>query len=190
VSTLANSGTRAFGPPVRPTQIPHPDPTALPPRLAALSHLAPAELARRFADAHAPGDLAAIDGEPICLALLPGGSRVARWAASDRCPWIGKTFHHEHPGRLIGHNRLRLLGGARALAFTANLGASLLDGRPSLIIRYDTPGNTNPWWQRRLHDELRELEPGLLAGPVAWLARRRPRTLCYFAIDLHTAGSP
>jgi hypothetical protein len=160
------------------SEIPLPRATARSSRLGSLASLTTATLAERFAVASPPADLAILEGDPECLALLPGAA-LQHWAASERSPWIGKSFRLDGPDRLVGHNRLRILGGARALAFTAANGRSLLDGRPALILNYDSPGTANPWWQRRIHDELREFEPGLLVGPVTWRGRGRPRTLCW-----------
>jgi hypothetical protein len=167
--------------PLAQAEIPPPRTTARGGALDALAHLPTATIAERYAAASAPPDISAIEGDPDCLAL-PGNSGLQRWAASERSPWIGKSFRQVAPDRLTGHNRLGLLGGARALPFTATIGPSLLDHRPALILRYDTPNTTNPWWQRRIHDELREIEPRLLAGPVIWLGRHRPRTVCWFAV--------
>lgn len=128
--------------PTRPTSIPPPHAAPLPERLIHLAALRRSILQKRFAAARAPHDLSLLDGEPACLGLLPGGQPVARWAASEHCPWIGKSFHLAAPDLLVGHNRLRLFGGARALAFEGVLGTSAVDGRWSLILRYDTPGNT------------------------------------------------
>ncbi len=170
-------------------EIPPPRDRSPQPRLDALARLPGARLAERFAAARAPADPAILDGEPVCRALLPGGALASGWARSERFPWIGKSFRQDGPGRLTGHNRLTLFGGARALSFVAAVGPSLLDGDPALILRYDSPGTANPWWQRRIHDELREVEPGLLAGPVMWLGRRGARTLCWFAIDVEAGVS-
>jgi hypothetical protein len=120
----------------------------------------------------------------VCRGIVPGGRLVRRWAASSASPWIGKSFQRFGEGELLGHNRLRLLGGTRALAFTAAVGPSLRDGRPALILRYDDPRVPSPRWTHALHDELREIEPGLLAGPAALRLRGdRLLTVCWFAID-------
>jgi len=164
------------------TEIPLPNGTLRSDRQRSLAGMTAETLAERFAPAGAPRDLTSLEGDPRCLALLPGGL-LQRWASSERSPWIGKSFRLVAADQLSGHNRLRLFGGARALGFTAAVGPSLLDGRPALILDYDHPGTTNPRWQRHLHDELRELEPGLLVGPVTWRTRRHLRTLCWFSIE-------
>jgi hypothetical protein len=153
-------------------------------RLDRLSQHPPARLAALFAAAPAPEALDRLEGDPVCRGLIPGGRLARRWAASAGSPWIGKSFELAGEGHLLGHNRLRLLGGTRALAFTGTVGDSLRDGRPALILRYDDPRVPSPWWTRAIHDELREIEPGLLAGPAAVRVRRdRLLVLCWFAID-------
>jgi hypothetical protein len=157
-------------------------------RLDRLAQLAPDRLNALFAASSAPQSLELLEGDPVCRGLIRGGRLARRWAASPASPWIGKSFTPLGDDRLLGHNRLRLLGGSRALAFSATIGPSRRDGRDALLLRYDGVGTTNPWWVRRIHDELREVEPGLLAGPVMWLRRRRTWTLCWFAIDTAEAA--
>lgn len=164
------------------TRIPRAQASTRSNRIRALVGLSARELAARFAAAGPPTDLAPLEGDPECLALLPDPLR--RWATSARFPWIGKSFRSDAPDRLVGHNRLRLLGGTRALEFIGTIGPSMLDGRPALLLNYNFPDTTNPWWQRRIHDELRELEPGLLAGPVTWCRPgHSPWPMCWFAVN-------
>jgi hypothetical protein len=153
-------------------------------RLDRLAEHTPGRLAELFAAAPAPEALGLLEGDPVCRGLVRGGPLVRRWAASPSCSWIGKSFELVGEDRLLGHNRLRLLGGTRALGFTGGLAPSLHDGRPALILRYDDPSVPSPWWTHVAHDELREVEPGLLAGPAALRLRSdRLVTLCWFAID-------
>lgn len=153
-------------------------------RLDRLAELKPGVLKALFDTSREPQSLAPLEGDPVCRGLIRGGRLARRWAASSACPWIGKSFTTLGDDRLLGHNRLRILGGTRALAFTAAIGPSLHDGRPSLILRYDDPSARSPRWTHAVHDELREVEPGLLAGPAALRLRGdRLMTLCWFAID-------
>jgi hypothetical protein len=153
-------------------------------RLDRLSQHPPGRIAALFAAARAPEALDRLEGDPVCRGLIPGGRLARRWAASAGSPWIGKSFELVGENQLLGHNRLRPLGGTRALAFTGTVGPSLRDGRPALILRYDDPRVPSPWWTRAIHDELREIEPGLLAGPAALRLRSdRLMVLCWFAID-------
>jgi hypothetical protein len=153
-------------------------------RLDRLSQHPPARLAALFAAARAPEALDRLEGDPVCRGLIPGGRLARRWAASAGSPWIGKSFEVVGENQLLGHNRLRPLGGTRALAFTGTVAPSLRDCGRALILRYDDPRLPNPRWTHALHDELREIEPGLLAGPAALRLRRdRLMVLCWFAID-------
>jgi hypothetical protein len=153
-------------------------------RLDWLAEHTPDRLAALFAGAPAPESLSLLEGDPVCRGIVRGGRPVRRWAGSSACSWIGKSFQPAGENELLGHNRLRLLGGTRALAFVATIAPSLHDGRPALILRYDDPRVPSPRWTHTIHDELREIDTGLLAGPAALrLPRKRLMTLCWFAID-------
>jgi hypothetical protein len=183
ITTLTDSA-----PPARWTPPAHA--TGNTPRLDRLAEHTPEGLAAQFAAGHAPETLNLLEGDPVCRGLVRGGRLVRRWAASSACSWIGKSFELAGEDELLGHNRLRLLGGSRALAFIATIGRSLHDGRPALILRYDDPRVPSPRWTHAIHDELREIDTGLLIGPAA-LRRSNNRlvTLCWFAIDT-TAERP
>lgn len=184
------TATRTAPPALPPPWTPPAHSTGDSTRLDRLARLAPDDLNVLFAASSAPQSLEPLEGDPVCRGLIRGGRLARRWAASHACPWIGKSFTSLGESRLLGHNRLRLLGGTRALAFTAAVGSSLYDGRPALILRYDDPRVPSPCWTRAVHDELREIEPGLLAGPAALrLRKHRPVTLCWFAIDTMTGSS-
>ena len=75
-------------------------------------------------------------------------------------PWKGKTFDH---GGSSGQN---LLFGKPVLRFHAEAGPSALDSRPSLVLRYDTPGHDNPWPFGSMVEELRTVGQGIAIGPT------------------------
>lgn len=75
--------------------------------------------------------------------------------------WKGKAFES---GGTSGAN---VFLGRRALRFRSEVAPSLLDGQPTLALRYD--GLDNPWPASRLADELREVGPGVVLGPLLWL---------------------
>ena len=157
-------------------------------RMERLARLAPGRLAEMFAEADAPESLESLEGDPVCLGLVRGGPVVRRWTASRWNPWLGKSFENIGPNQMRGHNRLRFFGGSRGLTFTAAIGPSLYDGRPALIIRYTDSDTPNPWWVRSIQDELREVEPGLLAGPATLRLRNgRSLNLAWFAVDAAAA---
>jgi hypothetical protein len=55
-----------------------------------------------------------------------------------------------------------------------------MDGKPCLILDYDV--SPNPWFIRRIHDELRQVAPRLYLGPAMWKARPTPKLVLFFAI--------
>ncbi|MBM4359417.1 MAG: hypothetical protein FJ096_15040 [Deltaproteobacteria bacterium] len=75
-------------------------------------------------------------------------------------PWGGKTFES---GGTAGAN---VVFGRKVLRFHGEVVPSALDGRPTLALRYD--GLRNPWPAAHLQDELREVGPGVVLGPLLW----------------------
>jgi hypothetical protein len=147
--------------------------------LALLSHH---ELRDLFASSSVPSSLSALDGDLRGRMLAPAGLRqgrlfraLARVARSPRFPWLGKTFASEGESEGRGKNRLRLLGTHRIAPFTTRFGTSAVDGKPCVVLRYrGLP----------IHDELREVGPGLFFGP-ACLKRAfgKPVVAVWFAVD-------
>ena len=114
---------------------------------------------------------------------------LTRWAAAPSFPWEGKSFQSEGPDHGTGVNRLhlpRVLGRQNLFPFTTHVGASLIDGMPSVILDYDLP--ENPPYVRRIHDEMRLVGAGLFLGPAMWKATAGgAATILWFAVD---AGLP
>jgi hypothetical protein len=104
---------------------------------------------------------------------------VRRFAGSSVFPWGGKSFTSSSDSRGRGINRVRVLGDA--FPFETSIAPSVVDGRPCLVLDYDLPAN--PWFIRQIHDELREVGPGVYLGPAMWKARPSPRLVLYFAIE-------
>ncbi len=141
--------------------------------LDALARERGAALRARYEGGGVPDDLAALDGDLVgrmlevrLAARSPLRGLVRRLAARPGFVWEGKSFHAAAPGAGEGINRVQLagLGRQRLFPFGTLLGASLLDGRPAVILDYDRP--ENPAWIRRIHDEVREVAPGLWLGPA------------------------
>jgi hypothetical protein len=104
---------------------------------------------------------------------------VRQFARSSVFPWGGKSFSSSTEARGRGINRVRLLGDA--FPFATSIGPSVLDGRPCLVLDYDQP--ENPWFIRQIHDELREVGPGVYLGPAMWKSRPAPKLVLFFAIE-------
>jgi len=129
-----------------------------------------------------------LDGAPAGRMLSVAGldrgrvaARLAKIAGSSAFPWAGKSFSATGDDRGAGINRIRLLGGRDWFPFDTLIGPSAVDGQPAIILDYDKP--QNPWFIRKIHDELREVAPDLYLGPAMWKTASGPRHLLYFAID-------
>ena len=85
----------------------------------------------------------------------------------------------------MGHNRVsipRALGRQNLFPFETLFGPSAIDGKPTLILDYDL--DVNPSYIRHVHDEIREVAPGLFLGPAMWKGATGDRTLVlFFALD-------
>ena len=118
---------------------------------------------------------------------LPGGvaGALRRWAASSSFVWEGKTFEASSETRGMGHNRVRVprvLSRQNLFPFATAFGPSAIDGKPALILDYDL--DVNPAYIRHVHDEIREVAPGLFLGPAMWKGARGDKTLVlFFALD-------
>jgi hypothetical protein len=139
-----------------------------------------AELAALYRAAPAPRSADIADGR------LDGRMLAWRWgslrtlARSPRFVWQGKTLSAKDGG---GYNRVNLggvLGRQHIFPFATRIVPSLFDGKPTIDIDYDRPAN--PWWMRHIHDELRELEPGLFLGLDLWRTSQRSIGLVWFAL--------
>ena len=132
------------------------------------------------------GRMLAVRGMPPVL-----GSPLARGAASSSFVWEGKTFHAESDTRGVGHNRVRLqsvLGRQNLFPFETAFGASAIDGKPTLILDYDLA--VNPQYIRHVHDEIREVSPGVFMGPAMWKRERDKVLVLWFALDARAASRP
>ena len=129
----------------------------------------------------------ALTGRMLAVRRLPGGiaSALRRWAASSSFVWEGKTFQATSDTGGVGHNRVslpRVLGRQNLFPFATSFGSSAIDGKPTLILDYDL--DVNPSYIRHVHDEIREVVPGLFLGPAMWRGARDTTSLVlYFALD-------
>jgi hypothetical protein len=156
------------------------------PRLALDDLLAvePAALERLYGDASVPsldaivGDLR---GRMLALTVVPAGwSALARvWAGSDRFPWRGKSFAPLGAGRGRGINRV-FTDRARLFAFETEVAPSRAGDFDAVQLDYDVP--ENPFFIRRIKDEIRQLRPGLFLGQAYWHAASGDHLVLYFAL--------
>ena len=167
----------------------------LPRSLDELARLACAELEALYRKAPSAVSLRAIDGKPKGrmlavrnLEATPIGAFARAFAGSKHFIWDGKTFTSSSDQKGSGINRLQVpgaLGRQNLFPFETSFGPSAIDGGPTLVLDYDLP--ENPPWIRKIHDEVREVSPGLFLGPAMWKARSGRVTLLWFALDTRGA---
>ena len=85
-------------------------------------------------------------------------SPAVAFVARRLVPWQGKVFES---GGTAGANRVL---GRSIFRFRCEAGASLIDGAPTLFLRYDGLGN--PYPISHVVDELRAVGRGLAIGPA------------------------
>lgn len=159
--------------------------------LDSLALLDAASLDRLYRTAVVPDSMRDINGNPegrmLAVRRLDSGAAataIRRFAASSIFPWGGKSFEAKGAEEGSGINRVRLGMNFRLFPFTTRFGPSVIDGRPALILDYDQPGN--PFFIRKIHDEVRETAPGIFFGPACWKTDNTPVTVLWFALDCNT----
>jgi len=155
------------------------------------------ELEQMYRAAPEPTSLRGVDGKPrgrmlAVLAVSKGlvGEGLRRFAASRSFVWDGKTFASESDTLGKGHNRVQLpglLGRQGLFPFETRIDASSVDGRKAIILDYDL--SANPPYIRAIHDEIREVAPGLYLGPAMVKTARGPATVLWFALDTRSPSA-
>jgi hypothetical protein len=74
-----------------------------------------------------------------------------------------------------------VLGRQNLFPFATRFDASAIDGQPTLVLDYDL--RVNPGYIRRIHDEIREVMPGLFLGPAMWKSGEQRTLVLWFALD-------
>ncbi|WP_372811043.1 hypothetical protein [Litorivivens sp.] len=151
-----------------------------------------AELADLYRNAPESVSLEPLDYAGLCRGMSLVGFRrgfLAQWlrrrARSARFIWRGKRFKSVDAQLGYGINELLFVRRFRALRFQARIAQSIVDGRQCIAIDYNYTDNKNPWFQRPMYDELREVRDGLYMGPVTYrFPFGRRRVLCYFAVHV------
>jgi hypothetical protein len=102
---------------------------------------------------------------------------LVRALATDALPWRGKVFDHG------GNSGQNVVFGRRVLRFSADVGASIVDGEPTLVLSYDRPAFGNPWPVRAVVDELRTVAGGAAMGPVYVALGHRKHVLAWWGLE-------
>jgi hypothetical protein len=149
------------------------------------------ELDALYRTSPCPTSVRALDGAPkgrmLAIRLIertPVMTWVRAWAASPSFAWDGKSFTSASDGYGRGINRVQipgLLGRQELFPFATRFGSSAIDGQPAVVLDYDLP--ENPPYIRKVHDEVREVSPGLFLGPAMWKAAAGPAMVLWFALD-------
>jgi hypothetical protein len=164
--------------------------SAAPHTLDGLSRLSARELGAIYANAGPPASMRDVDGllagRMLAVRAIPGAlaEPLRRWARSRAFVWDGKTFEARSDERGRGHNRVfggPVLGRQILFPFATSFGPSAVDGAPTLILDYDLP--ENPAYIRHIHDEIREVSPGVFLGPAMWRRRAERVHVLWFALD-------
>ena len=155
------------------------------------------ELEAMYRDAPEPSDLRAVDGRPRGRMLAVRtvskgifGAPIKRFAGSRSFVWDGKTFSSHDALHGEGINRVQVpgvLGRQQLFPFATRIEASAVDGRKAIVLDYDL--DQNPPMIRRIHDEIREVLPGLYLGPAMWKSGGDKTTVLWFALDTRTPSS-
>ena len=133
----------------------------------------------RAADGALTGRMLAVRGVPAGLA-----APLRRWAASPSFVWEGKTFQADSDVRGSGINRVHVpgvFGRQNLFPFETSFAPSAIDGKPTLVLDYDL--RVNPGYIRKIHDEIREVSPGIFLGPAMWKSGAKKTLVLWFGLD-------
>ncbi len=163
--------------------------------LASLAEMGVEALGRLYAEGTIPASLAVLDGHPRGRMLavrgldagVPAGA-LRSFSGSVAFPWGGKSFAAKSATAGAGINRVHLLGRHQLFPFETHVGPSVVDGRPAVVLDYDLPDN--PALIRKIHDEVREVSPGLFLGPAMWKTKGAPAFVLWFALDTRAQAKP
>ncbi len=150
-------------------------------RLDELLALSPADLSDLYRAAETPR-LRDLDGDlrgRMLASPLAGrtlGRLVRAIGSWDRFPWRGKSFasHGEDHGE--GANRV-VTDRWKTARFETSIARSRAGDFDALQLDYDLPDN--PFFIRRIKDEVRRVAPGVFLGQ-AWLEAGAKPLLCFY----------
>jgi len=162
--------------------------------LDALSRRDVAALGELYARGAHPAQVDALEGNPrgrmLAVKTLDRGvaaDAIRSLACASFFPWGGKTFAGRGSSG-TGVNRLHLFGRHQLFPFHTRIAESAIDGAPCIALDYDLPDN--PGVIRKIHDEVREVSPGLYLGPAMWKTAKGPALVLWFALDTRVQSKP
>ena len=154
-----------------------------------LSDMSVTELDELYRQGSLPASFKALDGTPEGRMLAvrgvektPLASPIRLLAGANFFPWEGKSFSAISDTQGSGINRINLAVSRQDwFPFNTVVAPSVIDGKDCIYLDYDLP--ENPWFIRKIRDELREISPGLFLGPAMWKTRHGATLVLWFAID-------
>ena len=162
--------------------------------LDALARMDVKELGRLYARGTTPPDVSALEGHPrgrmLSVKALDRGLSfrlLRRLSGAGWFPWGGKSFSGRSAAG-TGVNRVHLGGRHQLFPFHTSIRPSVTDGAPCIALDYDLPDN--PALIRAIHDEVREIAPGLFLGPAMAKGAAGPSFVLWFALDTRTQARP
>lgn len=162
--------------------------------LDALSRMDVEALGALYAKGTTPDDVGVLEGHPrgrmLSVKSLDHGRRfraIRGFARAGGFPWGGKSFSGRGATG-TGINRVHLLGRHQLFPFHTRIQPSVIDGAPCVALDYDLPDN--PALIRAIHDEVREVEPGLFLGPAMAKWASGPSFVLWFALDTRVQAKP
>lgn len=108
-----------------------------------------------------------------------GGRLLRAFASSSRFPWRGKSFEPRTMDDGEGINRV-VFDRIKLYRFETSIGPSRAGNFDALQLDYDLP--ENPFFIRRIKDEMRELKPGLWLGQAYWHTKSADHLVLYFGL--------
>lgn len=150
------------------------------------------ELSELYAHGTVPDDFArALDNHPkgrmIAIRGVDGIPVVNKvvdiFAKHPLFPWDGKSMAATSDQSSDGINRIKAGVKGNLFPFKTSVQPSSIDGDPTIVLDYEQKGN--PIFIKKIHDEIREVAPGLYLGPaMAKTSKTKPPVLVlWFALD-------
>ena len=131
-------------------------------------------------DDHPKGRMIAVRG----IDGIPGVNKIVDiFAKHPLFPWDGKSMAATSDQTSDGINRVKLGAKMNWFPFKTSVQDSVIDGKPTIVLDYEQKGN--PIFIKAIHDEIREVAPGMYLGPaMAKVSKSKtPVMVLWFALD-------
>lgn len=147
------------------------------------------ELEALYRSGKVPASLAILDNKPKGRMLAvrgidktPLSGLISKAAKLPVFPWDGKTLTSADDTSGVGINRIGIGKTMDWFKFDTRIQPSVIDGNDCIVLDYEQP--SNPWFIRKIHDELREVSPGMFLGPAMWKkGANEAANVLWFALD-------